>query len=62
MTKLQKMALEYVDELLINAHNDANGMDEEKEGHNMSMRATQLRDDINKIQMWCRVICNDPQS
>ena len=56
MTQLQQMALEHIDELLIDAHNDANQMDEPKENYNMSMRSNELAKDIDKIRMWCKAI------
>ncbi len=70
MTQLQKMALEHVDELLIDAHNvakqitDVKGIElikGEEIGY-IESRGDNLASDLHKIQMWCRVICNDPQS
>jgi len=56
MTKLQLLALEHVDDLLISSQNTATQMDEEKEGHNMTMRSDELAKDLQKIQAWCRAI------
>lgn len=70
MTKLQEKALEHVDGLLINVHNgvlnitdmtNIEALESEAVGY-IATRGRDLAKEIHEIQMWCRLICSDPQS
>lgn len=61
MTQLQKKALDHVDGLLITVHNKALNITDEATLAKAATRGYDLAEDINEIQMWCRVINNDPQ-